>query len=127
MPVVRELAALEARHAPGPAADSPAMIAGEVTVELLDACRRLLRLLETPKDIPFLSGLLQREIVYRVLRGREGGRLRAIATVGGQSHRIAKVIAWLKSHFSKPVRVEELAEIAGMGLTAFHHHFRSVA
>jgi AraC-like DNA-binding protein len=83
-------------------------------------------LLETPKDIPFLSGLLQREIIYRLLRGPEGGRLRAIATLGDQSHRTAKVIAWLKSNFTKPVRVEDLAAIAGMGLTAFHNHFRSL-
>jgi len=126
MPIVRELVALEEVHVPGPPADSPAMIAGEVTVELLDACCRLVGLLEAPKDIPFLSGLLQREIIYRLLRGPEGGRLRAIATLGDQSHRTAKVIAWLKSNFTRPVRVEDLAEIAGMGLTAFHHHFRSL-
>ena len=126
MPVVRELVALEEVHVPGPPADSPAMITGEVTVELLEACCRLLGLLEAPKDIPFLGTLLQREIIYRLLRGPEGGRLRGIATLGDQSHRTAKVIAWLKSNFAKPVRVEDLAGIAGMGLTAFHHHFRSL-
>ena len=55
------------------AADSPAMATGETTVELLDACCRLVDLLNTPRDIPFLSGLIQREIIYRILRGACGG------------------------------------------------------
>jgi len=57
------------------------MATGETTVELLDACCRLVTWLNTPQDIPFLSGLIQREIIYRILRGREGARLRAIATL----------------------------------------------
>ena len=30
---------------------------------------------EQPQDIPFLNGLIQREIIYRILRGPEGVRL----------------------------------------------------
>jgi len=55
-----------------------------------------------PQDISFLSGLIQREIVYRILRGPEGSRLRAIATLGDQSHRTAKVIAWVRANYAKP-------------------------
>jgi hypothetical protein len=62
------------------------MATGETTTELLDACCRLVDLLNTPQDIPVLSGLTQREIIYRILRGPEGARLRAIATLGDQSH-----------------------------------------
>jgi hypothetical protein len=66
-----------------------------VTTEFLSALCRLLDLLSNPEDIPFLSGLFEREIMYRILRGPEGARLRAIATVGDQSNRTAKVIAWI--------------------------------
>ena len=104
--------------------ESPAMATGEVTVEFLSACCRLMDLLDTPQDIPFLSGLIQREIVYRILRGPEGARLRAIATLGDQSHRTAKAIAWIRVNYAKPLRVEDLAEIAGMGVSTLHHHFR---
>src|SRR5258705_3954140 len=78
MPVVRELMSREEIQAPEAPSDTPAMATGETTVELLDACCRLVDLLNTPQDIPFLSGLIQREIIYRILRGREGrafGRL----------------------------------------------------
>ena len=100
------------------------MITGEVTVELLSACCRLVDLLCTPQHVPFLSSLIQREIIYRLLCGPEGGRLRAIATLGDQSHRTAKAIAWIRDNFAKPVRVDDLAEIAGMGVSTLHHHFR---
>jgi len=106
--------------------DSPAMATGEATVEFLSACCRLMDLLDTPQDIPFLSGLIQREIIYRILRGPEGARLRAIATLGDQSHRTAKAIAWIRANYAKPLRVEGLAQIAGMGLSTLHHHFRAL-
>jgi AraC-like DNA-binding protein len=126
MPVVRELLSREEIHAPEAASDSFAMATGETTAELLGACCRLISLLETPQDIPFLSGLIQREIIYRILRGPEGARLRAIATLGDQSQRTAKAIAWVRSNFSKPLRVEDLAELAAMGVSTLHHHFRAL-
>jgi transcriptional regulator GlxA family with amidase domain len=54
----------------------------------------------------------------------KGARLRAIATLGDQSHRTAKAIAWIRANYAKPLRVEHLAEIAGMGVSTLHHHFR---
>ena len=126
MPLVRELLSVEEIQMPEAPPDSPAMATGEVTVELLSACCRLMGLLETPRDIPFLSGLIQREIIYRVLRGAEGARLRAIATLGDQSHRTAKAIAWIRANVAKPLLVEDLAQIAGMGVSTLHHHFRAL-
>ena len=126
MPVIRELVSrgeIEVAQAPS---NSPAMAIGETTAEFLSACSRLLDLLATPRDIPFLSGLIQREIVYRILRGAEGARLRAIATLGEQSHRTAKAIAWMRANYAKPLRVEYLADIAGMGVSTLHHHFRAL-
>lgn len=124
IPVVRELLSREEIQGPEAASDSPAMATGETTPELLDACCRLMDLLNTPQDIPFLSGLIQREIIYRILRGPEGARLRAIATLGDQSQRTAKAIAWVRANYAKPLRVEDLAKIAGMGVSTLHHHFR---
>ncbi len=125
MPVVRELLSREEMPPEAPS-DRPAMATGEVTAELLDACCRLVDLLNTPQDIPFLSGLIQREIIYRILRGPEGARLRSIATLGDQSHRTAKAITWVRANYAKPLRVEELARMAGMGLSTLHHHFRAL-
>jgi len=70
--------------------------------------------------------LIEREIIFRVLQWREGDRLRAIATLGDQSQRTAKAIAWIKDNYAKPLRVEELAEVAGTGVSTLHHHFRAL-
>jgi AraC-like DNA-binding protein len=126
MPMVRELLTRDEIRVEEAPPDSPGMATGETTVEFLSACCRLLDLLRSPRDIPFLSGLIQREIIYRILRSAEGARLRAIATLGEQSHRTAKAIAWIGANYAKPLRVEDLAEIAGMGVSTLHHHFRTL-
>lgn len=126
MPVVRELLSTEEIEVAEAPPDSPGMAMGETTEEFLSACCRLVDLLGRPQDIPFLSGLIQREIIYRILRGEAGARLRSIATLGGQGQRTAKAITWIRTNYAKPLRVEELAELAGMGVSTFHHHFRSL-
>ncbi len=126
MPVVRELLSREELQASEPSADTLAMATGEVTAELLGACLRLVSLLDNPSDIPFLSGLIQREIIYRILQAPAGARLRSIATLGDQSQRTAKAVAWIKANYAKPLRVEDLADMAGMGVSTLHHHFRAL-
>ncbi len=126
MPVVREILSQDEFLVPGVAFGTRGMAVGKTPVELLSACSRLLDLLDKPADIPFLGGLMQREIIYRVLRGALGKHLRAIATLGEQSNRTAKAVAWLKANYSKPLRVEELASVAQMGVSTFHHRFRSL-
>lgn len=70
--------------------------------------------------------MIRREIFYRLLVGERGEKLRHIAAMSTQTHQVAKAISWLKSNFSKPIRVEELAQIASMGVSTFHHHFRNM-
>ena len=126
MSTVRELLSREEIHVAQAPSDRPAMSIGETTPGFLNACCRLLDLLESPQDIPFLSGLIQREIIYRILRGPEGARLRAVATLGDQSHRTAKTIAWITANYAKPLLVEELAQLASMGVSTLHRHFRAL-
>ena len=57
-------------------------------------------------------------------RVQKGNGLRAIATAGDQSYRTAKVIAWIRANYTKTLRVEDLAHIAGMSMSTLHHHFR---
>ncbi len=124
MSMVRELLGREEIHVADAPSDSPAISIGETTPEFLNACCRLVDLLDSPKDIPFLSSLIQREIIYRVMKGPAGARLRAVATLGDQSHRTAKAIGWIAANYAKPLRVEELAQLANMGVSTLHHHFR---
>jgi AraC-like DNA-binding protein len=127
MPAVREiLSQQEFHHLHESSADARGMAVGVSSINLLDACIRLVDLLDTPQDIPFLGNLIQRELIYRLLRSPQGKHLRAIATLGEQSHRTAKAVEWLRINYAKPLRVEELATMARMGVSTLHHQFRSL-
>jgi len=126
MPTVREVIGREDLPEPQISVLSRGIAVGETTVGLLGACTRLIDLLDTPEDVPFLSHLIQREIIYRILRTPQGERLRAIATTGDLSHRTARAIAWLRANYAKPLHIEELAAIARMGVSTLHHQFRGL-
>jgi len=126
MPVVRDILSQQEFHLREEPADARGMAIGVTSVELLGACSRLVDLLDAPQDIPFLSSLIQREVIYRLLRSPQGKHLRAIATLGEQSHRTSKAVEWLRMNYAKPLRVEELAAMARMGVSTLHHQFRSL-
>ena len=115
-------------HLPPPRTQqsSRGMATGEVTLPLLNAFQRLIDLLGSEEDIPILAPVIQREIVYRLLVGDQGARLRQIATAGSQSQQIARAIEWLKGNFTRPLRIDDLAEQARMSTSTFHHHFRAM-
>ena len=126
MPVVRRILSEEEFLSFKEPCDARGMSVGVTSVELLDACSRLIDILDSPQDIPFLGRLIQREMIYRLLRSPQGQHLAAIAMLGEQSHRTAKAVAWLRTNYAKPLRVEELAAKAQMGVSTLHHHFRSL-
>jgi AraC-like DNA-binding protein len=123
---VRDILNTEEVHVPETSSGARGMAIGETTVELVNACSRLMDLLDAPQEIPFFGKLIQREIIYRLLQGTQGQRLRAMATLGDQSHRTAKAVAWLRANYQKPLRVEQLATVAGMSRSTLHHHFRAL-
>jgi len=105
---------------------SRGMATGEVTLPLLTAFQRLIDLLAEQQDIAILAPIIQREIIYRLLVGDQGERLRQIASAGSQSHQIARAIDWLKGNFSQPLSIDDLAAQVRMSSSTFHHHFRSM-
>jgi AraC-like DNA-binding protein len=115
-------------HLPPPRAQqsSRGMAIGEVTLSLLSAFQRLLDLLAAPQDMPILAPIIQREIMYRLLVGDQGARLRQMASAGSQSYQIAHAIEWLKSHYTLPLRIDDLAAQVHMSTSTFHHHFRAL-
>jgi AraC-like DNA-binding protein len=126
MAVVQEVLSRNDLPEPGRSPLQRALAVGETTPAMLSACTRLLELLDSPEDIPFLSPLIQREIIYRILKTPQGNRLRAIATRGDLSNRTARAIAWLKANYTKPLRTDELAGMARMGVSTLHHQFRAM-
>jgi AraC-like DNA-binding protein len=118
---------VEAGHfSPRSHADVRAINVSPLDASLLDAVVRLVRLLDTPAEAPFLAPLITREIVYRLLMGEQGDRLRHIAVQGGHIHRIARAIERLGKEFDQPLRIDDIARELGMSVSSFHHHFKAV-
>lgn len=126
MAAVQEVLSREDLPEPDGSRQRRGLAVGETTPGLLAASCRLLELLDAPEDIPFLTPLIQREIVYRILRTPQGHRLRTIATRGDLSNRTARAIAWLRANYDKPLHMEELAGVARMGVSTLHHQFRAL-
>lgn len=102
------------------------MAVGVLSDELLCAFLRLLDLLEEPEHTPILAPLVQREILYRLLVGEQGARLRQIGAAGCRSHQVVRAIDWLKGNLTQPLRVDDLAARVRMSPSAFHHHFHAL-
>jgi len=119
---------VEAGHsAPGEKAAVRAFDVSPLDAGLLDAVLRLVGLLDSPADeARFLRPLVTREIVFRLLKGEQGGRLRQMAVLGGHSHRIARALERLREDFDRPLRIEDIARELGMSVSGFHHHFKAV-
>ncbi|MCL8297975.1 AraC family transcriptional regulator [Pseudomonas mosselii] len=94
--------------------------------QLLDTLLRLVRLLDSPRDIAVLAPLVRRELMYRVLRGPQGWRLCEIALSSSQTHRVCQAIAWLNRHYQEPLRIEDLAREVNLSTSTLHHRFKAV-
>ncbi|MGV1822417.1 AraC family transcriptional regulator [Agrobacterium tumefaciens] len=97
-----------------------------VNEEVLDAWIRMLRLMERPDEIAILSPVYEREILFRVLQGQLGWMLRDIASPDTALSRISVAINWIRQNFAETIRVEALAEMAALSVSAFHRHFKAV-
>lgn len=94
--------------------------------EVADAALRLLRLLDRPGTLAVLGPQLSRELHFWLLSGRHGGAIRALGVIDSHAQRIGRAVAILRRHYAEPIKIEALAEVAGMSLSAFHVHFRGI-
>ena len=60
------------------------------------------------------------------MTGEQSGRLRQIAAVGGNTHRIVRAIERLRKEFDQPLRIDDMAQDLGMSVSGFHHQFKTV-
>jgi AraC-like DNA-binding protein len=118
---------LEAGYAPSrPSTGVRAIDVSVLDANLLEATVRLTRLLDSPAEAPVLLSLIMREMVYRLLMGEQGVRLRHLAMLVEGSSPIAMAVEWLRQNFDQPLRVEQLAREQCMSVSGFHQHFKTV-
>lgn len=98
----------------------------EADEEFLDSWVRMLRLLKKPKDVAALASVYEREILYRVLQGPQGWRLRKACLEEGRASKIRQVILWIRENYSQTLDVQKIANKSGMAITTFHRRFKEI-
>lgn len=117
---------LEAGTGPEDAALGRGLAVSRMDAPLVDAVGRLIELLDRPNDAPVMAPMIRREILWRLLAGEHGAMVRQIGATDGRLGRIQRVIRRLREHYAEPVRIDVLAELAGMSATSLHRHFKAV-
>ena len=118
---------LERLDAPPPASGPPAgVFVVDLDEPLADCVLRAVRLLDTPDAIPLLYPALQREVAYRLLTGPHGADVAAVAVGTGPTPGVARAVHALRDRYAETVRVDELAEAAGLSASAFHRRFKAL-
>jgi AraC-like DNA-binding protein len=102
------------------------MAVSDASDELLDAVIRLLHLLDRPRDIAVLAPLVKREILWRLITGEQGASVRQLGLADSGLAHIARAVRWIRDHYTESFRVEDVARLSGMSVSAFYRNFQAV-
>jgi AraC-like DNA-binding protein len=109
-----------------PGAARPGIAVSDAPDELLDAVVRLLRLLDRPRDRKALAPLVKREILWRLMTGEQGDVVRQLGLADSSLTHIRRAVRWIRENYTRPFRVDEVAQLSGMSVSAFHRNFQAV-
>jgi AraC-like DNA-binding protein len=113
--------------APGvPAMRKKCIGLSHTTPEFLDAALRLAQLLEKPDEIAYLAPLIERELMFRLLRGGQAEMIRQILAPENRLQQVNRAMSWIRQNFSAPFSIEQVAIEARMSTSSLHQHFREV-
>ena len=102
------------------------MVVSDAPQSMLDAVVRLLRLLDTPRDIAVLAPLIKREILWWLIVGEQGSAVRQLGLADSHLSHISRAVRWIREHYAASFKVEEVADIVGMSVSAFYRNFQAV-
>jgi len=111
---------------PSTASKGPGVFVETLSEPLIGCLVRLIAVLHMPKSIPILYPAIMREICYWLLTGDNAKEMRRLAAVDSRTQRIGDVILLLRDNYARPIPIEEMASIARMSLSSFHHHFKNL-
>jgi len=94
--------------------------------ELVDAATRLARLLDRPRDQPVLAPLIKKEILWQLITSEQGALVRQLGLADSSLTHVAAAVRWIRDNYAKAIRVEDLAQLAGMSVSALYRNFQAV-
>jgi AraC-like DNA-binding protein len=94
--------------------------------DLIEAVIRMVRLLDRPRDRAVLAPLVEREILWLLMRGPDGALVRQLGLADSKLNRMGLAARWIRDRHAESIRVDELARITRMSPSAFHRSFQAV-
>ncbi|MDO9607045.1 MAG: AraC family transcriptional regulator [Brevundimonas sp.] len=94
--------------------------------DMVDPLTRMLRLLDRPDEIAVMTPMIERELIWRLLNSPYAATVRQIGSTESRLSGVSRAIRWIRANYATQVRVEDLSDMAGMSLSTFHRHFRTV-
>jgi AraC-like DNA-binding protein len=109
-----------------PGTARPGIAVSDASEDLLDAIVRLLRLLDRPGDRKVMAPLVKREILWLLMTGEQGDAVCQLGFSDSSLSHITRSVRWIRENYARPFRVEEVARLSGMSVSAFHRNFQIV-
>jgi AraC-like DNA-binding protein len=94
--------------------------------EIRAACWRLIQLLVKSRPSKYLAEQIKREILYHLLTGPDGALFYQNVVTRQSEAGIARAIQWIKANLDQPLKMAELAKVAGMSVSGLHHKFKAI-
>jgi AraC-like DNA-binding protein len=104
----------------------PGALAPKSDRDVRDACARLVLLLANPRPSTYLADHFKREILYRLLTGKDGALFYQKVVTHPSQEGIVRAICRIKDDLRRPLKMKELAKVAGMSLSGLHRQFKAV-
>jgi AraC-like DNA-binding protein len=98
----------------------------QMSGDMLEATIRLLKCLHDPMDSKALGSATVNEVIYRVLRGKQGRVLYSLTQYSTPYAAIARALDRIHRDYREALSVEILAEENAMSVSSFHRAFKRV-
>jgi len=111
---------------PGGGAAPSGLAVSDAPDELVDAVVRLLRLLDRPRDRAVLAPMVKREVLWRIVTGGQGAAVRQLGLADSSLSHVARAVRWIRDNYREAFRVDDVARLSGMSVSAFYRNFQAV-
>ncbi len=106
--------------------DHQGLFLAQMTLEIKDSVKRLLRTLQSPVECKVLGSGIVHELIFRIMCGENASSLYALAMKNTNLARVYKALKLIHGNYRDPMDVEKLSGIVNMSPSAFHRAFKKV-
>lgn len=99
---------------------------GKSDSDLLDIFYRLLKLIDKPNEVRYLSELLKKEMIFNLLSGDYGHLFMQKVLFDQRADGVGKAIQWIQENYTRSFTVEELAKSCNLSTSGLHHKFKAI-